>query len=297
MMSEAIAGRSPGDGGRWAELDTLAIDVLCDGHGGICGIVSYAHRARDGAGLVLWLHGREQPAVVEALLDHADRHLPDALSVEAFEFASALTVGLEGLPKRHRPVTRQALLTRGFVEADLWRYMRRDLPAADLPRVHETCVLPAAERPGWRVVVRGPDGTLLGGAQAGMAAPGLGAADLPRVHETCVLPAAERPGWRVVVRGPDGTLLGGAHTGIAAPRLGVLWWIGVEEPYRGQRLGWSLLASALEVLHEHGAREAILFVDDDAPPDDPRWGRGAANALYDRAGFAEIDRLCSYRRR
>lgn len=250
MLSEAIAGRSPGDGGRWAELDTLAIDVLCDGHGGICGVVSYAHRARDGAGLVLWLHGREQPAIVEALLDHADRHLPDALSVEAFGFASALTVGLEGLPIRHRPVTRQALLTHGFAEADLWRYMRRDLPAADLPRVHETCVLPAAERPGWRVV-----------------------------------------------RGSDGTLLGGAQTGIAAPGLGVLWWIGVEEPYRGQRLGWSLLASALDVLHEHGAREAILFVDDDAPADDPRWGRGAANALYDRAGFAEVDRLCSYRRR
>jgi GNAT superfamily N-acetyltransferase len=231
------------------------------------------------------MHGREQPAIVGALLDDADRHLPDALSVEAFGFASALTVGLEGLPKRHRPVTRQALLTHGFAEADMWRYMRRDLPAAGLPRVHETRVLPAAERPGWRVVVCGPDGTLPG------------AADLPRVEETCVPPAARLPGWQVEVRAPDGTPLGGAHTGMAAPGLGVLWWIGVDEPYRGQRLGWSLLASALDVLHEHGAREVILFVDDDAPPDDPRWGRGAANALYDRAGFAEVDRLCSYRRR
>jgi hypothetical protein len=56
------------------------------------------------------------------------------------------------------------------------------------------------------------------------------------------------------------------------------------------------LGSALEALHRQGAQEAILFVDDDAPADDAERGRGAANAMYDRAGFVEIDRLCSYTR-
>ncbi|HWE91878.1 MAG TPA: GNAT family N-acetyltransferase [Pseudonocardiaceae bacterium] len=250
MLSEAVTGRSPVDSAWWAELDRLVVDVLCDSRGVVRGAVSYARRARDGAGLILWLHGREEPAVIEALLGHATGRLGRASSVAAFEFASALTVGLEGLPVRHRPVTRDALRARRFAEADLWRYMRRDLPAADLPRCHDADVLPDPEHPGWRVEVRGSDGVRVGDAQVSVAAPG----------------------------------------------LGVLWWIGVAASHRGQGLGWSLLGSALDVLHQHGAREVILFVDDDASADDPERGRGAANALYDRAGFAEIDRLCSYRR-
>ena len=250
MLSVAAAGRSPVDSGWWAELDRLAVDVLCDGQGSVHGAVSFARRARDGAGLILWLHGRENPVVVDVLVDHAIGQLADTRSVGAFEFASALTVGLEGLPVRHRPVTRQSLLARGFGEADLWRYMRRDLPAADLPRVHETQVMPDPDNPGWRVEAHGRDGALLGDAQVSVAAPG----------------------------------------------VGVLWWIGVEAQHRGQQVGWSLLGSALDVLHQQGAREVILYVDDDAPPDDPERGRGAANALYDRAGFTEVDRLCSYRR-
>lgn len=250
MLAEAVAGRSPVDSGWWAELDRLAIDVLCDSEGAIVGAASYAQRARDGAGLILWLHGREEAAVVAALLDHAMKRLASTTTMEAFEFASALTVGLEGLPVRHRPATRQALLDRGFVEADLWRYMRRELPARDLSPARDALVAPDPEQPGWRIDVRGQDGAHLGDAQVSIAAPG----------------------------------------------LGVLWWISVEAPHRGKRLGWSLLGSALDVLYQHGAQEAILFVDDDAPPDDPERGRGAANALYDRAGFIEVDRLCSYRR-
>ncbi|GDY33991.1 hypothetical protein GTS_56240 [Gandjariella thermophila] len=253
MLSEAVAGRSPVDSGWWAELDRLAVDVLRDGQGHIRGAVSYAHRARDGAGVILWLHGREEPVVVDALLDHAMGRLGDTASVTAFEFAGALAVGLEGLPVRHRPATRRALLARGFVEADLWRYMRRELPATDLPRDQRTQAAHVEADP-------------------------------------------ENPGWRVEVRDADGTLLGDAQVSVAAPGVGVLWWIGVEPPHRGKGLAWPLLGSALEVLHEHGAQEVILFVDDDAPPDDPERGRGAANALYDRAGFTEIDRLCSYRR-
>ena len=254
MLSDAVAGRSPVDSAWWAELDRLAVDVLLDGQGVVRGVVSYARRARDGAGLILWLHGREDVAVVDALVDHAIGQLSGAASVNAFEFASALTVGLEGLPARHRPVTRKTLLAKGFVEADLWRYMRRDLPATDLVTENRNDV------------------------------------------STRVLLDSDDSGWRIEVRRPDETLLGDAQVSLAAPGLGVLWWIGVEPPHRGQRLSRFLLSSALDVLRQHGAHEVILFVDDDAPANDPERGRGSANALYDRAGFAEIDRLCSYQR-
>jgi ribosomal protein S18 acetylase RimI-like enzyme len=199
---------------------------------------------------VLWLHGREDGAVIEALVDHAIAQIAEVSTLEAFEFASALSVGLEGLPVRHRPTTRAVLIARGFTEADLWRYMHRTLPATELPNAPDARVVPDPERPGWLVDLRSSDGTTVGDAQVSVAAPG----------------------------------------------LGVLWWIGVDPAHRGQHLGWALLGTALDVLHEQGVHEALLFVDDDAPADDPERGRGAANAMYDRAGFIEVDRLCSYRR-
>lgn len=55
-------------------------------------------------------------------------------------------------------------------------------------------------------------------------------------------------------------------------------------------LGMRMLGSALHQLTELGASEVILYVDDDAAPDDPERGRGAANRLYDAAGFVAADR-------
>ncbi|OEJ23066.1 hypothetical protein AR457_38430 [Streptomyces agglomeratus] len=53
------------------------------------------------------------------------------------------------------------------------------------------------------------------------------------------------------------------------------------------------LGSALDALTGLGAKEPILYVDDDAPPGEER-DRTAANRLYESAGFTEIDRLYSY---
>lgn len=248
MLADTVAGRSPVDSGWWAELDQPAVEVVCDGAGVIRGAVSYARRRRDDTGLVLWLHGREEPSVVTTLLDQALGRLAGVATVEAFQFASALTVGLEGLPARHRRTTREALLTRGFIEADLWRYLRRDLPA-----------------------------------------------DLPLADGARIVPEDGQSGWRVELS-DDGVPSGQAEVSIPVPELGVVWWIDVAPRHRRRGLGRTLLGSALDTLHRHGAREVILFVDDDAPPDDPDRGRGAANTLYDRAGFIEVDRLCSYRR-
>jgi ribosomal protein S18 acetylase RimI-like enzyme len=124
----------------------------------------------------------------------------------------------------------------------------------------------------------------------------LPAPELPLAATAQVVPDPDNPGWLIRLRQPDGTPLGEAQVSIASPGLGVLWWITIKPQHRGSHLGRPLLGSALEVLHQQGAREVILFVDDDAPPEDPERGRGAANALYDRAGFVEVDRLCSYRR-
>ncbi|MEU2490963.1 GNAT family N-acetyltransferase [Streptomyces sp. NPDC007883] len=83
--------------------------------------------------------------------------------------------------------------------------------------------------------------------------------------------------------------------GLPLRGTGVLWWIGVEPHARGRGVGRAVLGSALGVLRGLGATEVILYVDDDAPPGDER-DRTAANALYESAGFMEVDRLHSYTR-
>lgn len=73
------------------------------GPGGlVSGVFSYARRARDNAGVILWLHAAENDAVISTLLDRALTQLAATALVEPFSFASALTVGLEGLPAQRR---------------------------------------------------------------------------------------------------------------------------------------------------------------------------------------------------
>ncbi|MEU6230808.1 GNAT family N-acetyltransferase [Streptomyces sp. NPDC047042] len=154
MLAEALAGRSPVDGGWWAELDPPATDVVHDGAGEVLGVVSYAHRSSDGAGLILWLHCFEdEETLAKALIARAlDRLGPR--TVYAFEFASALTHGLEGLPSRHRPATRRALEAAGFTDRDLWRYMHAPLPIAGLPHADGYTVTEIEDPPGKRLEVR-----------------------------------------------------------------------------------------------------------------------------------------------
>jgi ribosomal protein S18 acetylase RimI-like enzyme len=248
MLAEALAGRSPVDGGWWAELDPPVTDVVHDGAGQVRGVVSYATRPGDGAGFVLWLHCQEDATVAAALVAHALDRLGPRI-VHAYEFASALTHGLEGLPVGHRPVTRRALEGAGFTGRDLWRYMRVSLPVTGLPQAANVTVNECDDPPGKRLEVR-----------------------------------------------EDGKTVAEATIGRPVAGTGVLWWIGVVPAARGRGLGLALLGSALDLLTGLGAREAILYVDDDAPPGDPERDRTAANGLYDRAGFTEVDRLHSFTR-
>ncbi|WP_226367319.1 GNAT family N-acetyltransferase [Pseudonocardia sp. ICBG162] len=134
MLQDAASGRSPVDNNWWVELDKPVIEVAENADGDLVGVASFALRRRDGVGFILWLHGREQPAVVELLINHSVRRLATRV-VEAYQFATALGIGLEALPVAHRSATAAALQARGFAGTDMWRYMRRDLPAPELPTV------------------------------------------------------------------------------------------------------------------------------------------------------------------
>lgn len=244
MLAEAVAGRNDVDSGWWAELSNVTTEVALAATGHVCGVISFARRSRDNAGVILWLHAAENDDVISVLLDRALAQFAGTKAVEAFSFASALTVGLEALPMRHRPLTHAALVQRGFTFEDLWRYMHRKL---SVPQA-ETISYAWSDEDGTRKL---------------------------RVHD-----------------GRD--VIAEAAIGFPEHGIGVLWWIGVEPQARARGLGSKLLAAALCVLFELGAEEAILYVDDD----EPGGGRDrtAANRLYDRAGFTEIDRLYSYRR-
>lgn len=246
MLGEALAGRSTVDSGWWEELEPPRTELILTGDDTV-GVLSTSRRPRDGAGLLLWSHTREDPVVTDAAVQHAVASLSGCAEVHAFDFASALTLGLEALPVRHRPVTDRALRDAGFTSRDLWRYAHRPLPAADQPR------------------------------------------DAGAVVSRC----ADPPGWQLEVREPDG-LVAEAVVGEPEHGIGVLWWISVEPRAQGRGLGRRLLGQALAVLSDAGAREVILYVDDDEPGGDRN--RTAANRLYDAAGFREIDRLHSYTR-
>jgi len=246
MLRDAARGRSAVDSSWWAELNHIAVDVLVGSDDRPVGAISHARRSRDAAGLILWMHGREQPDTMAGLIHHALERLSDARTIHAFDFASALTIGLEALPVRHRPATAAALRSCGFEGRDLWRYMHRRLPAPELP--HITPVEVTSSEPGTRQL------TVRDGDQV----------------------AAE------------------ATIGLPLSGIGWLQWISVAPAHRRNGLGRGLLGTALDMLTGLGAREVILYVDDDDPDPRSERNRAAANRLYDNAGFREIDRLHSF---
>lgn len=197
--------------------------------------------------MVLWCHGREDPAIVSSLIGRATERLAGCPVLHAFDFASALSLGLEALPVRHRASTDRALREAGFTSRDLWRYAHRMLPAPELS-VDPTAV---------------------------------------------VTPSEDLAGWRIECRDTD-RLIGEAVVTTPVQGIGLLSWISIEPAAQGRGLARPLLGRALAVLSDQGAREAILYVDDDEPGGER--DRTAANRLYDTSGFTEVDRLHSYTR-
>ena len=156
-VAEALAGRSPIDSGWWAELGRLHVEVIPGPGDTLAGAVSWAVRPSDDTAVLLWLHAREQAAVVDALVDHALGTHDGPW--HAFDFASALTLGVEALPVAHRPVTAAALDEHGFTGRDLWRYMHR--PLVDLPtRPDLELAVTPARLGGWALSTRDGAGSV-----------------------------------------------------------------------------------------------------------------------------------------
>ncbi|MGW6460832.1 GNAT family N-acetyltransferase [Streptomyces sp. NPDC055078] len=286
-LAEALAGRSPADSGWWAELDPSATDVAVDAHGAVVGVVSYATR-RDGVGFLTWLHCAEVKAVADALIAHAldrlDRSAPRT-AVYAFEYATALTQGVEGLPVRHRPMTFRALEDAGFLTRDLWRYLYTPLPLPGLPRAVNLSVA-ETDVPGHRDLEVRENGEVVADATIGLPVDGVGAL-----------------WWIRVAPSARGRGLGSALLGSALHTIGEL---GAREV----------------ILYVDDSDDADA--DDHAPPmldggdgaeggdggdggdsgnagDDDGYYAGdgdrtAANRMYDRAGLREVDRLFSFTR-
>lgn len=240
-LAQALAGRSPIDAGCWDELTDLHVDVIPGDGDTLAGAVSWAIRPGDHTGVLLWLHAREQPAPVAALIEHATAQHDGPW--QAFDFATALTLGVEALPVAHRPVTAAALTARGFLGRDLWRYLHRWL--TDLP---------------------------------------------PRPALELTVTPARLDGWALSTSDGAGTVEVTAPVGGTA----MIGWLGVDPTARGRGLGAALLHAALHHLAGHGASDVVLYVDDDEPGGER--DRTAANHLYDRTGFTQIDRLHSYSR-
>ncbi|MER6570829.1 GNAT family N-acetyltransferase [Streptomyces sp. NPDC001093] len=171
MLTEALAGRSGVDAGWWVELDLPTTSVATDDTGAVLGVVSYALRPKDAHGVILWLHCQENETVARALLDHAATDMGPR-SLDAFHFTSALTLGLEALPVRHRPATHAALTAAGYRGTDLWRYMHRTLPAPELPRLTHYDTEPAT--PDTRRLLVTEDGKTLADATIGTPVQGTG---------------------------------------------------------------------------------------------------------------------------
>lgn len=239
VLEAALTGTSAHDPVPWAGLDRPTTQVLADEDGLVVGVVSYTLRRGDGAGLLLWLHGREVVAVVETLVGHTLRALGRQETLHAF--MSAVGLGLAALPSERRPVTRKILEHAGFTGRNSWRYLRRVRPA---PEPAGACplldVVSSTSPPGWWLKAREDD------------------------------LAAE-----VVAQAPVGG-------------TGVLWWFGADPAHTDQSLEQAMLRQGVALLHEHGAAETILYADGDPACRQP------AGAMFEAAGFEEIDHLVSY---
>lgn len=122
-LSAALAGKAEIDRYWWNHFGGVKVLVAENERGGVVGFAAYAVTRDTNEGYILWVHGREKPAVIRALL----RHIGDELrgfDVKAFWIATPLALGFEGLPVRHRKATHSVLRSLGFYGEDDWLLMQ-----------------------------------------------------------------------------------------------------------------------------------------------------------------------------
>ncbi|MQY02108.1 hypothetical protein [Actinomadura macrotermitis] len=133
MLEAARVGRSAAETAGWARLVPVRTDVVVDEEDVVLGVVSTAVRRPDGAGVLLWLHAGEEPAVVHPLLDAVIGRLAGR-AIEAFPLLNPLGFGLRGVPREHRPVTFSALRSRSFEATSSSVYLHRHLAPSAFSR-------------------------------------------------------------------------------------------------------------------------------------------------------------------
>lgn len=159
LVEFALRGESLVDVQWWKELANIQA-VVATRDGAVVGAASYAVAPTDGSGWLLWLHAREDRAVVDVLLERVLRELQSCPHVYAFWIATALTLGVEALPGTQRKVTHAALGARGLVGRDTWRYLVAPLEATGLETEEIAAVAQVSgpgEIPAWRLTVGEPE--------------------------------------------------------------------------------------------------------------------------------------------
>ena len=111
MVTDALEGRSGVDG-LVGKAGAIGGARGRNADGAVVGAVAYAVRPRDGTGLLLWMHCRQDARTADALIGHALAALAPR-PVHVFHFASSLSLGLEALLARHRPATARAWSVQG----------------------------------------------------------------------------------------------------------------------------------------------------------------------------------------
>jgi ribosomal protein S18 acetylase RimI-like enzyme len=164
----ALAGRSTTDPWWWGELATMRTVGLEAPDGSLVGAGALGRRV-GGDRYLLWLHAGETRELVEAVLWPLLRGVRRGDPIFAFVSATELSVGLEGLPRQHRPATHEALLARGFTGEDRWLYL-------SAPAAGPTPETPFRRRGGGSELRVELDvgGCPVGGAELSLPAPGLG---------------------------------------------------------------------------------------------------------------------------
>ncbi|MFD6826980.1 hypothetical protein ACFWC5_42740 [Streptomyces sp. NPDC060085] len=144
------------------EQEGMVCDVLTSVTGEVLGVVGWALHAADAAGLVLWLHCRDdEQRLAEVLVQHV---LGQFGRRQAYAYTEATALAPIGLPVFHRPGTRRALEACGFSGTEHARYLHHHLDtlSSRLYAIADLTACPGAS--GWRLNLRERDGTQIGEA-------------------------------------------------------------------------------------------------------------------------------------
>ena len=167
-VKTALAGWSTTDPWWWRELATMRTAGI-DGPDGSLVAAGALGRRRNGDRYLLWLHAGETPELVEAVLWPLLRGVRRGDPIFGFWSATELSVGLEGLPRQHRPATHEALLARGFTGEDRWLYLSAAAGGEAPERPFRRRGIGSELRVELEV-----DGGPVGGAELSLPAPGVG---------------------------------------------------------------------------------------------------------------------------